>query len=1192
MRENNEEYSSSMIERDCLVTPEVDAAKSIDDAVSPLLPLNVFDTSNVSHAADAAVIIPDDIAAAVVSPSPSLSVNGSSSNQRNRMRPSAGEQYEIVLTLLSQSLALQSDESATRDAQGELYVLIPHSWWLQWCRYIFHHLEEEEETNDRADANMQRLWDVMPRDYTLPTLRESSPKKAIRRSSSFSSSSSSSSSSAEIVSPPEILDCRSLLPISATQQYLNPDDEEFTHLKPNLVRGHHYELLPREVYSAFLFWYGEKVDEFGLPPMRRINSDGALVLYPEHNEYSNYGRESPTKSTQTQPSPRVVPTLDKEHYNYTCIDADQSHYCAACHSTPASRHKLLQCRQCQSVRYCGTDCQSSHWNYHKNFCRLAAKQKSTTLSSISPPLPFWGRTGLANLGNTCFMNSALQCLSHAYPLTNHFLTNAYQKDINTDNPLGTPNAKLAMSYEFTIKEMWLGHNNNANHQNTTIQRTQQQRGNNSNNLNKSMTTMDRREYSNYISPTHLKRAIAMFASRFAGCNQHDSQEFLAYLLDGLHEDLNRIKDAPYVEMPSVVLSNHGNHLQQHQSQHPPNRTPNYVNLHIAGAKSWDAYRRRNDSLLVDHFHGQYRSTCVCPTCNRISVSFDAFNQVTLEIPRSQQSGNHQQRTRSVHVLFFARMARIVSSDKNNCTNNDSDMYNTNQFSFPVRYAVNVDRDGRLADVRREISALAGVPLSAILFADIYENNIYDLYQDERKLATIHQSDLIAAYEIEHQPNQQQLTTDVASTPRYIHAIATHDSRKMSATEHDDSDEYNDTNELDHPRRKVKHDVLNVKFGFPLLTSFEANISCREVREHLWSQISGFVAQLQPDEGSNDLFGMKASKSEQLSLNAENFCVRVVNQDDEPLPVFQNYCQSLVNNNPNISRLSKWDASYIPHTDDFSLTSVLGLECVDRYLFLSFEWCTDTNVPSKLQLPQTPQYQPGKNTNVASASFPYIDSQKFHSFLDHPSYLESRKAAATSAAEAKKQQKQQSNTYKNLNGVTLGQCFDAFTRPERLDEDNMWYCSNCCNHVRAMKTMELWKLPNVLVLHLKRFDFKSTYRRDKIDTFVDFPLDELNMSKYCSSLQQKQKQQKPFVRDEIPAIYDLFGVTNHYGRMGFGHYTAFARRWNENEIEREWALFDDSSVRTVGDGNSNLNHIDDRIVSPAAYVLFYRRRIFT
>jgi ubiquitin carboxyl-terminal hydrolase 4/11/15 len=139
----------------------------------------------------------------------------------------------------------------------------------------------------------------------------------------------------------------------------------------------------------------------------------------------------------------------------------------------------------------------------------------------------------------------------------------------------------------------------------------------------------------------------------------------------------------------------------------------------------------------------------------------------------------------------------------------------------------------------------------------------------------------------------------------------------------------------------------------------------------------------------------------------------------------------------------------------------------------------------------------------------------------------------------------------------------------------------------MKTMELWQLPNVLILHLKRFEFKHALRRDKLETFVDSPLSDLDMTKYCASYHHAA-QDNDFVVDQVPAMYDLFGVTNHYGRMGFGHYTAHARRWSEDDICHEWATFDDSSVHSAGDGTMSNN----QVVTPAAYILFYRRRIFS
>lgn len=183
-----------------------------------------------------------------------------------------------------------------------------------------------------------------------------------------------------------------------------------------------------------------------------------------------------------------------------------------------------------------------------------------------------GLCGLSNLGNTCFMNSALQCLSNTPPLTEYFLTDDYKEEINKENPLGMK-GEIAMAYAELIRQIWSG------------------------------------EHS-YVAPRMFKTQVGRFAPQFSGYQQQDSQELLAFLLDGLHEDLNRVKKKPYLELKDA------------------DGRPDSV----VAKEAWDNHLRRNNSIIVDIFHGLFKSTLVCPECAKVSVTFDPFCYLTLPLP--------------------------------------------------------------------------------------------------------------------------------------------------------------------------------------------------------------------------------------------------------------------------------------------------------------------------------------------------------------------------------------------------------------------------------------------------------------------------------------------------------------------------------------------------------------------------------
>jgi hypothetical protein len=152
-------------------------------------------------------------------------------------------------------------------------------------------------------------------------------------------------------------------------------------------------------------------------------------------------------------------------------------------------------------------------------------------------------------------------------------------------------------------------------------------------------------------------------------------------------------------------------------------------------------------------------------------------------------------------------------------------------------------------------------------------------------------------------------------------------------------------------------------------------------------------------------------------------------------------------------------------------------------------------------------------------------------------------------------------------LTVLDCIKSYCQKEQLEETEMWYCNKCKNHVRAWKQFHLYRTPPFLIIHLKRFYFSScTLRRDKIATKIDFPLEGLDLTDLVAEYDENEKP-----------IYDCYGVSNHYGGLGGGHYTAYIL----SDGDGTWSYYDDRSVTTNVDPK--------KVVSKAAYVLYYRRR---
>uniref|UniRef100_A0A673AKU5 Ubiquitin carboxyl-terminal hydrolase n=1 Tax=Sphaeramia orbicularis TaxID=375764 RepID=A0A673AKU5_9TELE len=572
-----------------------------------------------------------------------------------------------------------------------------------------------------------------------------------------------------------------------------------------------------------------------------------------------------------------------------------------------------------------------------------------------------GLCGLSNLGNTCFMNSALQCLSNASPLTEYFLNDQYEAEINRENPLGM-RGEIAEAYADLVKQMWLSR-------------------------------------SSYVAPRTFKTQVGRFAPQFSGYQQQDSQELLAFLLDGLHEDLNRVKKKPYLAL--------------RDAEGRPDE--------IVAKEAWTNHRLRNDSIIVDIFHGLFKSTLVCPECSKVSVTFDPFCYLTLPLPMKKD--------RTMEVF-------LVRSDPQ---------------SRPTQYRVVVPKLGTVTDLCSALSRLCGILPENMVVADVYNHRFHKIYRRDDGLNQIMEKDDIFFYCIFNEEDSEKMNLPVYFRER-------HSKHAGSSTK-----------------------LCEYQGGQNLM------IVCSGEEEAMDHQVSPEPENGQSEEEEEETSdlenGPKGEAGKLCSSPAKLFTFSIVNS--------------------------------------YGTANISPLPCDGNVLKLNRKLAIDWDTDSKKQC---------------------YDEQEAEAYEKHESMLQPQKKKAT---------------------VALRECIELFTTMETLGEHDPWYCPTCKKHQQATKKFDLWSLPRILVVHLKRFSYNRCWR-DKLDTVVDFPIRDLNMSEFVCDPKAG------------PYTYDLIAVSNHYGGMGGGHYTAYGK----NKVDGKWYYFDDSSVSSAS---------EDQIVTKAAYVLFYQRR---
>lgn len=823
-----------------------------------------------------------------------------------------------------------------------------------------------------------------------------------------------------------------------------------------------------------------------------------------------------------------------------------------------------------------------------------------------------GHMGLSNLGNTCYMNSALQCLLHVPEINQYFFHNIYQKELNADNPLGY-NGDVANAFGSLLKQAF-----------------------------------DPAKTSSSISPRDFKHTIGRYSSMFSGYLQQDSQELLSWLLDALHEDLNRILQKPYCEKPELK----------------DDEVDDKDAIAKLSETCWNQHKQRNDSVITDLFTGLYESILVCPDCGKTSITFDPFNDLTLPLPINKKwyhtftivdlAGNKLEsrimrlevelKTSSNYDDLINYLSSFLNIDKD-----DLFLYEVFQHGIyadfqknriknkflpitevikdgddVVVYIIPHDRENEVVvpvfnvvendDSLYRMENYFGIPLFITLAKDQL-NSFGCIRQKLLEAASVLTTiDLVSEYEVVKQSLQGYTAKKYYNKLDFPSIESEADNKEENVYDSDvslanpyvDGDFgfkikyiYDTAHELPSSQRPrfsfSSHNSLattttiHVPLHKPAISNYrflsDQLPPLKKMYYHSQRSIREKPTE-EPiqDDGQDDDDGKRMDDVRDDETRSDGFLVLRSNtpqviplgrdewsdSNDAVIVVDGVKLELVLDAGEPFEQDSR--PMLPPRNQQYSHLTLSDTESEGMFGSSSFippQGGPDSTKPSNVNSPletnfATEEAGEEHKTLVCKNSVLLCDWDKeIYAKLfgdaslttwDSPPQLVNQQLAENKA-KFERQRKSK---------ISLADCLKSFSTPEVLGEHDLWYCPSCKDHKRATKSIQIWSTGDILTIHLKRFHSARAFS-DKIDVVVDFPIEGLDIGPYVANPQEKD------------CIYDLIAVDNHYGGLGGGHYTASVKNFKDDK----WYYFNDSRVTEINN--------PEELVSSAAYLLFYRRR---
>ncbi|XP_062521471.1 uncharacterized protein LOC134196378 isoform X2 [Corticium candelabrum] len=790
-----------------------------------------------------------------------------------------------------------------------------------------------------------------------------------------------------------------------------------------------------------------------------------------------------------------------------------------------------------------------------------------------------GVCGLANMGNTCFMNAGLQCLCSVPSITSFFLENRKMPETLEDSL--HKHLQILRSFTLLLNKLWAG-------------------------------------MFSCIHPGTFHQTFGLLHKQFGNYRQHDCQEFIAFLLDSLHEIL--AADALALKQSSVIQGKTSPDCERVSSRCEDLPTSDNVAIESTrledDSKSSESNSKKMDteevcgkdkkesntksSIITGTLQGTFKSLVECLSCGHVSVTFEPFMYLSLPIPRAME--------RQLVVTYM-----FDSSDH-----------------IPVRYMVTVHKAHFVVDLKMALIAMLPddnkPDVKDVVLTEVYHWSIARILDDAFPLRFITSSlRQLVAFEL-IKPATPHVIQDVCMSDEYL---------SLSQTNHSQSLESDERRTHTDAKRPVGGDTIeshSVKRPHYLDTEGDvADSDSLQLDNHVPSSSNEKAADTyvlvnspvsrEPSNVSSSasLLAMTAGDISGLSTSLAgslwHTCAICLEEMMERELMTHPSCGCLLcqpclemtkshhGGNTFVCPVCLKD---VPADSGFVCLSAGIQEEEIRHLYIPVEFKQVTaGRDSRLEyvrfvaLLQLSSFMTcdelhqricnllyKKTGNISCLSFTvhvaYGLFPSYKSLIEqHPDILSRRKGVVelrpsdtvcvvfTSKLTPKMESKlcalvDHSSTQDEMShSRTLTECFQAFIESEELGDDNTWYCPCCCSNQKARKTLLLRKLPNTLIVHLKRFVFEGM-SGEKIDAFVDYPVEQLDMSQYVVEDDRQQN-----------LVYDLISCVCHSGGLNSGHYTAHVK----NPLSGMWYYLNDRIA---------VPELQPQVI-PEVYILFYQRR---